>query len=114
MADLSEQTEEWASGSNEALCLRLGKYLRSESAVAAADVRCSPAVRALDDTDALHGEDQAAIKTFHPTFTYPIFGEKEKIHGYQDLEIRVCPLEGGKGNTLRSPVLRSFPSHPAL
>ena len=28
--------------------------------------------------------------TFHPVFTYPVFGEEEKIFGYKDLVIRVC------------------------
>lgn len=26
---------------------------------------------------------------FNPTFTYPIFGEKEKIYGYKNLQIEV-------------------------
>lgn len=27
------------------------------------------------------------VSSFHPSFTYPIFGEEEKIFGYKDLKI---------------------------
>lgn len=30
-----------------------------------------------------------AVEPFHPTFTYPIFGDKEKIFGYKQLQIEV-------------------------
>ena len=46
-------------------------------------------VRALDDADQLHGEEVQTIEPFHPAFTYPIYGEKEAIFGYKDLEIKV-------------------------
>lgn len=48
-------------------------------------------MRALEDADALSGEEElAAIEPFHPDFTYPIFGEQEKIFGYRGLDIKVC------------------------
>ncbi|KAJ7090351.1 histone acetyltransferase type B catalytic subunit [Mycena belliarum] len=56
---------EWTSDANDALSLSL--------------------VRATDDEQALGAEDSFA--DFHPTFTYPIFGEDEKIYGYNDLVI---------------------------
>ncbi|KAF8894728.1 histone acetyltransferase type B catalytic subunit [Infundibulicybe gibba] len=56
---------DWTSDSNEALALSL--------------------VRASEDTDAL-AEDESYVN-FHPRFTYPIFGEDEKIYGYNDLVI---------------------------
>ncbi len=31
-----------------------------------------------------------AQESFSPTFTYPVFGEEEKIFGYQGLDINVC------------------------
>ncbi|KAI0040276.1 histone acetyltransferase type B [Auriscalpium vulgare] len=55
--------DEWTSDSNEALTLSL--------------------VRAPKDKEAL-GEGES-YEGFHPTFTYPIFGEEEKIYGYRDL-----------------------------
>lgn len=37
---------------------------------------------------------------FNPKFTYPIFGEQEKIYGYKDLRIEVsislCPYPATK------------------
>jgi hypothetical protein len=32
------------------------------------------------------------LMPFNPTFTYPIFGEKEKIYGYKGLQIEVRSL----------------------
>ncbi|KAG8217275.1 acyl-CoA N-acyltransferase [Butyriboletus roseoflavus] len=55
----------WTVDSNEALVLSL--------------------VRAQQDKQAF--EDNESFKGFHPTFTYPIYGEDEKIYGYQDLVI---------------------------
>jgi hypothetical protein len=28
--------------------------------------------------------------TFHPEFTHQVFGDSEKIYGYEDLKIQVC------------------------
>ncbi|KAJ7581507.1 histone acetyltransferase type B catalytic subunit [Mycena floridula] len=56
---------EWTSDANDALTLSL--------------------VRASADKDSLI--DDETYEEFHPTFTYPIFGEEEKIYGYNDLVI---------------------------
>lgn len=56
---------DWTTNSNEALTLSL--------------------VRAQEDKKVLH--DDELYEEFHPTFTYPIYGEDEKIYGYQDLVI---------------------------
>lgn len=42
-------------------------------------------VRSQKDKDAL--ADDETYEKFHPNFTYPIYGEEEKIYGYQDLVI---------------------------
>ncbi|KAF9072894.1 histone acetyltransferase type B catalytic subunit [Rhodocollybia butyracea] len=42
-------------------------------------------VRSSEDTKAL--KDGESYQDFHPAFTYPIFGEEEKIYGYKDLTI---------------------------
>ncbi|KAJ6500600.1 histone acetyltransferase type B catalytic subunit [Mycena sanguinolenta] len=55
---------EWTCDANSALCLSL--------------------VRAPEDQQSL-GDDESY--EFPPTFTYPIFGEEEKIYGYNDLVI---------------------------
>ncbi|TDL27661.1 histone acetyltransferase type B catalytic subunit [Rickenella mellea] len=56
---------DWTTNSNEALQLSL--------------------VRAPKDKELL--EDENEYEGFQPTFTYPIFGEDEKVYGYQDLVI---------------------------
>ncbi|KZV70737.1 histone acetyltransferase type B catalytic subunit [Peniophora sp. CONT] len=56
---------DWTTDSNEALHLSL--------------------VRSKKDKEVL-GEDES-YEDFHPTFTYPIYGEDEKIYGYRDLVI---------------------------
>ena len=48
-------------------------------------------VRALDDVDQLSEEEIQLVQPFNPTFTYPIYGEKEVIFGYKDLKINVGP-----------------------
>lgn len=35
-----------------------------------------------------------ALLPFQPTFTYPIFGEKEMIYGYKNLQIEVNMASG--------------------
>ncbi|KAI9569009.1 acyl-CoA N-acyltransferase [Boletus coccyginus] len=55
----------WTVDSNEALVLSL--------------VRAQADKQVLGDNESFEG--------FHPTFTYPIYGEDEKIYGYQDLVI---------------------------
>lgn len=58
-------TVDWTADANEALTLSL--------------------VRAEEDKQVLGGEE--TYEEFHPTFTYPIYGEDERIYGYQDLVI---------------------------
>lgn len=35
------------------------------------------------------GDSPRLLSTFHPQFTYPIFGEEERIFGYQKLDIKL-------------------------
>ncbi|WVF66901.1 histone acetyltransferase type B catalytic subunit [Kwoniella sp. CBS 6097] len=60
---------EWLSDSNEVLNLQL--------------------VRDPEDEEVLYREERQAIEPFNPAFTYPIFGEHEKIFGYKGLEIQL-------------------------
>ncbi|KAF9228710.1 histone acetyltransferase type B catalytic subunit [Gyrodon lividus] len=60
-------TTDWTTDSNEALVLSL--------------VRAREDKQVLGDTESYEG--------FKPTFTYPIYGEDEKIYGYQDLVINL-------------------------
>ncbi|KDQ18533.1 hypothetical protein BOTBODRAFT_154460 [Botryobasidium botryosum FD-172 SS1] len=63
---------DWTSDANQALCLRLS--------------------RGKEDADVMEGEE--ALEVFHPRFTYPIFGDEEKIYGYQDLRIDLSFASG--------------------
>jgi histone acetyltransferase 1 len=53
----------------------------------------NPEEWAVDANDALelslHSPYDDAQKTFHPSFTYPIFGEAESIYGYKGLKVRL-------------------------
>jgi len=49
-------------------------------------------VRALDDADVLRDHETQAVEPFNPTFTYPIYGEKEVIFGYKNLSVQVGGL----------------------
>ncbi|OCL14823.1 histone acetyltransferase type B [Glonium stellatum] len=63
---MAEEIEKWLTGSNEALNVNL---VRSTS----------------KSGDLL----RVFAKPFHPTFTYPIFGEEETIFGYRNLELNL-------------------------
>ncbi|ORX36274.1 histone acetyltransferase type B catalytic subunit [Kockovaella imperatae] len=71
---MSSEMEEWLCDSNDALSLSL--------------------IRAPEDKEALHGDERKTVAPFHPAFTYPIYGEQEKIFGYKGLEIRLSFASG--------------------
>ncbi|WVQ94717.1 hypothetical protein IAU59_001797 [Kwoniella sp. CBS 9459] len=71
---MSDDLAEWLSDSNEVLNLQL--------------------VRDPEDEDALQNEDKRAVEPFNPSFTYPIFGEHEKIFGYKGLDIQLQSSSG--------------------
>ena len=50
-------------------------------------------VRSAQDALSVIDEDPEAraLLPFGPAFTYPIFGEKEKIYGYKGLQVEVRP-----------------------
>lgn len=58
---------DWTADANEALSLQL--------------------VRAPEDADVLEDDEIRTIEPFNPSFTYPIFGDQEKIYGYEGLSI---------------------------
>ncbi|WVN85811.1 histone acetyltransferase type B catalytic subunit [Cryptococcus depauperatus CBS 7841] len=66
---MAEGLEEWINDSNEVLNLQL--------------------VRTPLDTDLLQRQEEQLVEEFNPTFTYPIFGDSEKVFGYKDLDIKL-------------------------
>lgn len=79
---------EWTINSNEALTLSLVR---------------SPADKAV------LGEDET-YEDFHPTFTYPIYGDDEKIYGYQDLVIDLRFASGSLATFLKVSSSATLPS----
>lgn len=68
MSGLAEDASQWTANANDVIQLGL----------------ISAASTFADDE-----LDIEISSTFHPTFTYPIFGENETIYGYKDLKIKL-------------------------
>ncbi|KAH7103851.1 histone acetyltransferase type B catalytic subunit [Auriculariales sp. MPI-PUGE-AT-0066] len=66
---MATEDSPWACNANDALAIQV--------------------VRAHDDKTSL-----ATEQPFHPLFTYPIYGEEEKIYGYKDLKIDLRVASG--------------------
>ncbi|EMD39536.1 hypothetical protein CERSUDRAFT_150068 [Gelatoporia subvermispora B] len=73
-----------------------------------------PLVRTPDDKAALSTRE--AYEGFHPTFTYPIciFGEDEKIYGYQGLMIDLKFASGSLAQLLSISYSERLPSSTAV
>ncbi|KAM6500920.1 Acyl-CoA N-acyltransferase [Amanita muscaria] len=54
--------------------------------------------------------DQYSSEFFHPTFTYPIYGEEEKIYGYKDLLIDLRFSSGSLAQYLNVRYSQKLPS----
>ncbi|KAJ9127882.1 hypothetical protein QFC24_000167 [Naganishia onofrii] len=70
--------EEWVADANEAVSLRLVRDSKDEM---------------YKDIVGIDG-DRRVLEPFHPTFTYPIFGDKEAIFGYKGLKVRIDMASG--------------------
>ncbi|KAI0355017.1 histone acetyltransferase type B [Trametes cingulata] len=79
---------QWTADANEALTLSL--------------------VRAPEDKASLWARE--VYENFHPTFTYPIFGEEEKIYGYKDLTIDLKFASGSLAQYLNIQYSEKLPS----
>ncbi|KAH9915786.1 histone acetyltransferase type B catalytic subunit [Epithele typhae] len=82
----------WTADANEALALSL--------------------VRATDDKASLWSRE--AYEGFHPTFTYPIVGEEEKMYGYKDLNIDLKFASGSLAQYLDVKYTEKLPSSSAV
>uniref|UniRef100_A0A8H7Y2N6 Histone acetyltransferase type B catalytic subunit n=1 Tax=Psilocybe cubensis TaxID=181762 RepID=A0A8H7Y2N6_PSICU len=79
---------DWTTDANEALTLSL--------------------VRSATDKEVL-AEDET-YEEFHPTFTYPIYGEDEKIYGYKDIVIDLRFTSGSLKQYLNITYAKKLPS----
>ncbi|CAE6422469.1 unnamed protein product [Rhizoctonia solani] len=84
---------DWLSNANDALCLKL--------------------VRAARDEGVLSEDEHSVVEEFHPTFTYPIFGDKETIYGYADLKISLFFASGSLSMFLNVASTAKLPSKTA-
>ncbi|TFK87923.1 histone acetyltransferase type B catalytic subunit [Polyporus arcularius HHB13444] len=82
----------WTADANEALSLSL--------------------VRAPEDKASLWSRE--VYEGFHPTFTYPIFGEEEKIYGYKDLSVQLKFASGSLAQHLTVRYSERLPSSSAV
>ncbi|KAI0668463.1 histone acetyltransferase type B [Trametes maxima] len=80
--------QQWAADANEALSLSL--------------------VRAPEDKASLWARE--VYEGFHPTFTYPIYGEEEKLYGYKDLSIELKFASGSLAQYLNVQYAEKLPS----
>ncbi|KAI0737870.1 histone acetyltransferase type B catalytic subunit [Daedaleopsis nitida] len=85
-------TTAWTTDANEAFALSL--------------------VRAPEDKASLWSRE--VYEGFHPTFTYPIFGEEEKIYGYKDLSIDLKFASGSLAQYLHVRHSERLPSSSAV
>ncbi|KAL5528913.1 hypothetical protein ACEPAG_4887 [Sanghuangporus baumii] len=76
--------------------------------VDSSEVFCLSLVRASPDKEILT-EDES-YEDFHPTFTYPIYGEEEKIYGYRDLVIDLRFASGSLVQYLKIEYSEKLPS----
>lgn len=87
-----QELSEWLCDSNKAFSIQLCESsdlpLRA-LAMQAAEIYDIPPGRSPQDEPTGEGDVVAAVEPFHPTFTYPIFGEREKIFGYKQIQIEV-------------------------
>ncbi|ORX72605.1 histone acetyltransferase type B catalytic subunit [Linderina pennispora] len=82
---LAANASQWVADSNSAVFLRLISGETTESVL--------NALRA-DIAEDEEGADGADAIEFHPIFTYPIYGEQERIFGYKGLRISLYYAAG--------------------
>ncbi|KAJ9112758.1 hypothetical protein QFC20_002083 [Naganishia adeliensis] len=70
--------QEWVADANQAVSLRLVRDPKDEN---------------YKDIVGING-DRRVLEPFHPTFTYPIFGDKKVIFGYKGLKVRIDMASG--------------------
>ncbi|KAJ2758883.1 histone acetyltransferase 1, partial [Coemansia nantahalensis] len=86
--DMAAAASQWATDSNSAVYIQLigGETESSVLKALAGDLD-----REDDDDD---DEDGADVIQFHPAFTYPIYGEHERVFGYKGLRLKLSYAAG--------------------
>ncbi|KAJ2580245.1 histone acetyltransferase 1, partial [Coemansia sp. RSA 1836] len=92
-ADLAASASKWAAESNSAVFIQLVSGETVEGVLRALDTDLSQDVDEEEEDDE-EEEGGADVIQFHPTFTYPIYGEHERVFGYKGLRISLSYAAG--------------------
>ncbi|KAJ1670007.1 histone acetyltransferase 1 [Coemansia sp. RSA 25] len=92
-ADLAASASKWAAESNSAVFIQLVSGETVEGVLRALDTDLSQDVDEEEENDE-EEEGGADVIQFHPTFTYPIYGEHERVFGYKGLRISLSYAAG--------------------
>ncbi|KAJ2879102.1 histone acetyltransferase 1, partial [Coemansia asiatica] len=87
---LAATASQWATETNSALYIQLGNADTADAVLKALEKNVAEIKQEADDEDNEDdGEDGADVIQFHPAFTYPIYGEHERVFGYKGLSINL-------------------------
>ncbi|KAJ2887314.1 histone acetyltransferase 1 [Coemansia aciculifera] len=91
-AALAATASQWAAEANSAVFIQLVSGETVEGVLRALDTDLS---QDMDEEDENEEEEGGAdVIQFHPTFTYPIYGEHERVFGYKGLRISLSYAAG--------------------
>ena len=82
--EAAEQLDEFIADSTQALHFHLAQPSSADG------TWTMPQVDPEDDSEDEQQESNDESKWFHGDFTYPIYGEEEKIYGFSALQMRMC------------------------
>ncbi|KAL2913179.1 histone acetyltransferase 1 [Polyrhizophydium stewartii] len=85
---------EWVSSSNDSLSLRLVSAADVDDGVQGQNGSADAGAGDHDDDDDEDNGPPAQGAVFHPLYTYPVFGDEEKVFGYKDLDIKLYYAAG--------------------
>ncbi|PIA17203.1 acyl-CoA N-acyltransferase [Coemansia reversa NRRL 1564] len=87
-AGLAATASQWATETNSAVQIRLFSAETQSGTLKALNSDMEQEVEELNDSG-MEEEDGADVVQFHPAFTYPIYGEHERVFGYKGLKINL-------------------------
>ncbi|KAJ2724829.1 histone acetyltransferase 1 [Coemansia sp. Benny D115] len=97
---LAATASQWAADSNQALHIQLISADTPEAVLKVLSTDIAAAQDKADDGDGDDDEDSADVIQFHPAFTYPIYGEHERVFGYKGLRINLSYAAGSLATLL--------------
>lgn len=86
-SELAATASQWAADSNASLYISLVSGESTQGILKSLQQAYQPPTQEAEDET--EEEADADIIQFHPAFTYPIYGEHERVFGYKDLRINL-------------------------